>query len=340
MKSRSSIFSSESLAELRIPRDWWASLAVVVLLVVTAEIVARVLLAPIGDFLWAYESTAQSRSFEWYRDQAQNGNPPAVAVIGDSTGARNFDPQTFGVAAGMENVVNLARPGNFPRAVRSNSLPLFDQDNLPRFVILMQWPESLREDPRTDQIEAGAVSPVLEARLDGALLPTDITYLARLFPARQYLLDYWVRGRPLIRPANNQGFFPLDPESTPVVRANPTLTNDSELRFSEARRDVIVDLVRLAEARNFEIIVPMGPYRVGDNYAFGNRHFEWLENLQAEHCDVMHIFDFRIASGIAYEDCKDNPHLYESGAKVWSEQFGYAVRDCLNQPAELRTRCP
>jgi hypothetical protein len=324
---------------LRIPRDWWASLVLVIALVGLAELTARFLLAPIGDYLWAYESTAQSRSFEWYRVQARNGNPPDVVVIGDSTGSRNLDPASFGAAAGVEEVVNLARPGNFPRAMLSNTLPLLDQENVPDFVVLMQWPESLRDDPRTDQIEAGAVSPVLEAKLEGRLIPTDITYLARLFPARQYLVDHWIRRRPLLRPARNDGFFPLDPEETPVVRANPQLPDGVEPSYSSSRRQVIVELLDLARERGFAVIIPAGPYRTGSSYAYGNYHYDWLLEQQAAYCGILFLLDYRNLTDIPYEKFKDNHHLYETGAIEWSARFGEDVRTLIDQGAELRNRC-
>jgi hypothetical protein len=340
MKSLLSIFSSESAASIAIPRHWWASNVLLLILLITAEIFARVVLAPIGDYLWAYDSTALSRSFEWYRQQAENGSAPRVVAIGDSTGARNFDPSSFSEAAAVDSVYSLARAANFPRAMRSNTLPLLDLDSVPDAVILMQSPDTLRDDPRTDQIEAGMVSSILEARLDGRFIITDFIYVTRLYRARSYLLDYWIRNEPLIRPAGNNGFSPFAREEGVIDNRNrPTGQLDETFRFSEMRREVTKSLLNIAEARQFIVIAVVGPYLYGTDYAVTNEHLAWLEELEQEHCEALVVLDMRTMPGLSPEAFKDNHHLYESGARTFSGALGATVRDLLDRDIPSRETC-
>jgi hypothetical protein len=209
MKFLSSIFSSEQLAGLDIPRDWWASMTLLAGILVVVELTARVLMAPVGDDLWTYGYGTDPVPFEWFRVLSEQDRVPTVLVIGDSTAARNVDPATLAEASTISSVYSLAYAGNFPRALRSNTLPLLDSGNTPEIVMLFQWPGSLSDDPRVDQIEAGAVAPILEARNSGRFLISDLLYLTRLFPARRFLRDYWLRGKTLIHPPDGNGFLPL-----------------------------------------------------------------------------------------------------------------------------------
>jgi len=179
------------------PRHWLASMALLAAILVGVEVAARVVLAPVGDHLWAYRPAASSRVFEWYRHLATSRRVPNVVAIGDSIGARNFDPEAFKEASGLGSVYSLTQAGNFPLALRSNTLPLLETGDSPEIVILLQWAGSFRDDPRVRQIESGALSPILEARRQGRRLVTDYLYMTRLFPARTLLLNYWIKGKQL-----------------------------------------------------------------------------------------------------------------------------------------------
>jgi len=321
------------------PRDWWATIGLLCLILASAEIGARVLLKPVGDNLWAYESTAQSRSFEWYRHLATSGSTPDIVAIGDSTGARNFDPATFGRAAAVDNVYSLARAGNFPRALRSDTLPLLDAGKAPEIVILMQWPGSLRDDPRVDQIEAGAVSPILEARMRGRVLITDYLYVTRLFPARAYLASYWLRGQELLSAPSGNGFSPFDRETDALPQTRVAGPPQETPVFSEARRDVIRELVAMAQERNFTVVAVVGPFRVGTAYEVANRHLDWLLGLQANNCQNLVVADFRDMPELGKDQFRDNHHLFRDGAEVFSQRLGDFVAALRKEKPGRRNAC-
>lgn len=315
-------------------------MVLLLVLLIAAEVCARFVLAPIGNYLWAYDSTALSRSFEWYRQQAVNDSAPRVVAIGDSTGARNFDPASFAEASEIDSVYSLARAANFPRAMRSNTLPLLDLKSVPEAVILMQSPDSLRDDPRTDQIEAGMISSILEARADERFVITDYLHVTRLYRARSYLLDYWVRDEPLIRPARNSGFSPFAaPTDGTDDRERQAGPLDELFRFSNSRREVTKTLLNIAEARQFIVVAAVGPYLYGTRYAVANEHLAWLRALEQEHCETLVVLDMRVMPDVAPEAFKDNHHLYEDGAKTVSRALGATVRDILSQEIGDRGTC-
>lgn len=340
MKYRSSIFSSESTASMEIPRHWWATMALLLVLLLSVEVAARLLLAPIGDHLWAYDSTALSRSFEWYRQQADSGNAPRVVAIGDSTGARNFDPASFSKSAAIDDVYSLARAANFPRALRSNTLPLLDADSVPEVVILLQSPDSLRDDPRTSQIEAGMVSSILEARTDGRFIITDYLHVTRLYRARSYLLDFWVRDQPLLRPATNNGFSPFDRQDDAAENwKSPAPPQEEPYRFSEMRRDVTMKLLSIARKRGFAVVAAVGPYFYGTGYAVANEHLSWLKALEEDNCQNLVVLDMRVMTSIPAGSFKDNHHLYEDGAEIFSRALGSQIRGLLDVGIGERDTC-
>lgn len=337
MKSLSSIFSFDSLRNVSLPRDWWATLGLLTVLLFSAELIARSLLAPIGDHLWAYDSEALSRSYEWYRERASEGDTPTIVAVGDSTGARNFSPAAFRESSGTESVYSLARAGNFPRALRSNTLPLLESGEPPELVILFQWPGSLRDDPRVDQIEAGAVSSILEARQSGRFMVTDYLHVTRLFRSRQYLVGYWLRDETLIRPASNDGFHPLIRPAEFELR--PVYIADESVVFSKARRDVIRDLVEIAKSRDFVVVAVVGPYRVGNGYPTGNAHLEWLQELNRSNCENLVVLDVRTGIDIPADQYQGNHHLYKAGAELFSAQLGPGIAQILEQKRDDSLTC-
>ena len=62
------------------------SLALVLL--IAAELLARMLLAPLGGFAWAYWSDEAAIKYETYRRMAAADDAPDVVVLGDSCADR------------------------------------------------------------------------------------------------------------------------------------------------------------------------------------------------------------------------------------------------------------
>jgi len=340
MKFRLSIFNFEQKIRPEIPRHWWASIGLLVGILVLAEASARVFLQPVGDNLWAYNPPYLSRQFEWYRHLTEENMTPKVLAIGDSIGARNFDPGSFAAASSIENTYSLARPGNFPLALRSNTLPLLDSSHSPDIVILFQWPGSLLAGPRVDRIEAGAVSPILEARRTGRFIITDYVYLTRIYRARNFLMDYWLRGKSLLKPPENNGYAPLSRPATETGTNRPANPPAEELvEFSEERRAVISSLSDLAEERQFLLVVVVGPYRSGERYQVGNRHLEWLRELEKAECPNLVVMDLRTVLSDHPDFFKDNHHLYDDGAQHFSAWLGERIAQLRNQYLSGRLKC-
>jgi hypothetical protein len=339
MKFLSSIFNSEQLADLDIPRDWWASMALLAGVLVFAELAARVLMAPVGENLWSYGTGIDPVPFEWFRVLGAEGRTPTIVVIGDSTAARNLDPTTLAEASMTDSVYSLAYPGNFPRALRSNTLPLLKSGNTPEIVILFQWPGALKDDPRVDQIEAGAISPILEARMTGRLLISEFLYITRLFPARIYLVNHWLRGKTLIHPPGRNGFVPLDRPARAQNQASIEIPPTGGGDFSDQRREVIRELIALAKKRDFLLVAIVGPFRSGDQYLLANMHLEWLREQEKNYCENLLVMDLRQMPGIGPELFKDNHHLYADGAQVFSVALGQKIASIREHSLPERAGC-
>lgn len=328
MKFLSYTFSSDTLKSVEMPRHWLASMVLLAAILVGVEVAARIALAPIGDHLWAYRPAASSRVFEWYRHLATSRGVPNVVAIGDSIGARNFDPKAFMEASGYGSVYSLTQAGNFPLALRSNTLPLLATGDAPEIVILLQWAGSFRDDPRVRQIESGALSPILEARREGRTLVTDYLYMTRLFPARTFLLSHWINGRELPYPSQDGGFSPFQPPANTQARAiAPGLSQPDVVRFSVERRKVVSDLVDIAHERQFLVIAVVGPLYSPEDDAVAAEHVEWLTTLQDSSCGRLTVLDVRNAPYLEPRHFKDNNHLYADGATRFSTFLASRVTD-------------
>jgi hypothetical protein len=339
MKFLSSIFSSETLRSIELPRHWIASMALLAFLLVGAELAARFLMAPIGENVWAYSPSNSYRAFEWYRYRSETGNTPRVVAIGDSTGARNFDPESAADSFGDQDIYSLARAGNFPIALRSNTLPLLETGEPPEVVLLFQWAGSFRDDPRVRQIERGARSSLLEARQEGRWLVTDFLYLARLYPARSFLVRHWVAGKPLVTNADFGSFSPLQRSATsPPQATDGTVPEQDEVQFSDARRDVVLKLLEIAKERDIIVFAVVGPQRSPGKDRVTELHLQWLSDVRTANCANFEILDERDVAYLAAEHFKDNNHLYADGAARFSSDLAGRLVDMIS--VDPKSRCP
>lgn len=329
MKFLSSIFSFETLKAVDLPGHWRASIGLLLLLLVSAELAARILMAPVGEHLWAYSPTASSGSFEWYRHLATSGRTPEVIVIGDSTGARNFDPEAFAAHTEFDDVYSLARAGNFPLALRSNTLPLLEVGDPPNVVLLLQSAGSFRDDPRVGQIERGALSPILEARRDGRRVVTDYLYVARLFPARSLLRRYWIHRQPLLIPYGVGSFSPFEKSDQIANTAATRFPAIEDVKFSAERREVILELIEIAREREIPLIAVIGPQRDLGEDTVTALHLQWLRELEAATCGDIAVLDLRNAPYVEFADYKDNIHLYSDGAAIFSAHLAVVIEEEL-----------
>jgi hypothetical protein len=342
MKSLSSIFSFDTAKAVELPGHWRASIVLLIVLLIGAELFARVVMAPLGEHLWAYSPTASSHTFEWYRHLATSGRTPDVIAIGDSTGARNFDPAAFAAHSEFDDVYSLARAGNFPLALRSNTLPLLEVGDPPDLVVLLQSAGSFRDDSRVSRIERGAMSPILSARRDGKPLVVDYLHVTRLYPARSLLRLHWVKGQALPIPSATGSFSPFRRTDGQTPEALPTAFPISQgVKFSAERRRVIVELIEIARARDFPVIAVIGPQRQANGDVVTDLHLAWLRELAASECDRFTVLDLRDAPFIDMAEFKDNNHLYADGAARFSAHLAAVIqRELMPLPAaRSQSRC-
>lgn len=328
-KCPSSIFNFETLDTKSIPRSWILSVLLAMCLVLAAETAARVLLAPIGDRVWTYWAKDAADKFEWYRSQALANSVPDVLVIGDSIGVRNIDVAAFRKAAGI-SAFNLAWPGNFPLALKINTLPLLRDGATPEVVIVAQSPWSYIDSEGVRRNEAVTTSSILAKRANGDRLAADHVHLSRLYPARSWLFDHWIRGRPVITEPLDLGFMPHErtggrerPEAG-LMPHDP----DAPPEFDAARRETLLELLELARARQFQVIVLISPLAHGQRPAAVDLHVRWLRELRNIYADVLRVWDFSAYSGLDPTDFKDALHLWADSASDYGRTLGETFASC------------
>ena len=315
--SRSSTSSSSSRTlDLRtVPAHWLFSLLVALVVVLGTEVAARVFMSPLGDRVWAYWSDDAVDKFEWYRDRVASGRVPAVIAVGDATGARGFDPRVFSETAGAESY-NLAWPANFPLALPVTTLPLLEELPPPETVFLFQTPASYVAAPEMIRVEQSIRDSLIGKRVLGASSAViDSVYLARLYPARFYLIRHWIHGAPLYSEPALQGLLPLDGTDSEELDA-AAVESWRNAQFSEPRRAVLRELTRIAAARGFRLIVIVPPSLLPDPTDMTTRHVTWLRELEAD--ARLDVWNYASTSGLAADHFWNVGHLNREGASLFS----------------------
>jgi hypothetical protein len=188
--SRSSIFSSES-CDFR-PKDpaWKAALTVVVIAVailVAGELVTRVALGTVGR-RWEYWHPVAATKFEFVRKAIEQGRPIKTLVVGDSTGAADFNPAMIEQELGAR-AWNVAWSGNFPLAFEQTTLPLLTDSRLDvDYVIASFIPAGFASSDNPTSSEAGLLGSTY-IRIRDTTLTGQYVFLARLRSAWPFLLN-------------------------------------------------------------------------------------------------------------------------------------------------------
>ena len=304
-----------------------------------AEWTARrtMLLMPRGGY-WADDAKAK---FEPYRLLTLGDQAPEIVIVGDSTGARDFDPLAIEAAlpANMR-VYNLAYPGNFPRAFKLSTLPLLKFPHAPpRLVILSFAPNAFFENQSTRKSEDQILdSPICRER------DTDRWAWTRLAVSNLGSLranwQFWKRDA--VSLPKDRGFLLLE-GSGPTKPAKllersrydaseqrdhreyaraGTLADDAPIPDA-ARLDVVRDLATLARDRGFRLLVIVPPHLEMRVYGRPHPIFEaYREAIVRLGVELgFHVLDWNDPPFLDPEDYYDWGHLNRIGAAKMSAEL-------------------
>jgi hypothetical protein len=331
---RLSIFSFNTLNIKDAPKSWLISIIATILLIASAEMIARIILSNINDDLqsWSYWDKEAAIKYEWYRKQAHNGSVPDVVVIGDSIAARNFNPETFSHITGLQSV-NLGWPGMFPLALDAVIRPLLSQGTAPHYLILMQSPTSFIEDNRVRQNEAPIINSIQARHAKGERVPADYLILSRLYLVRNALIEQWrgIKNNDTIH-LKNAGFMPHQRPENKLYHNDHQDESFKPIQketLSSARLDVNIKLFELAQYRHIHVIAIIPPVSMQTVPDLWLNYHDWLQSIQKKYPNTLEVWDMTTQHTIASEQFKDWLHLWHDGAAQFSSAIGQRFREQL-----------
>jgi hypothetical protein len=328
-RRRSSIFSFDTLAQFQWPpRDAFVALVVALGVFVSAELAARAALKPVGRY-WEYWSPAAATKFEWFRRQAESGNPYDIVIVGDSTAANNLDPASIrNAVAGAPTVYNLGWPANFPLAFEESTVPLFDRLPGPPALLLVSFnPQGFVTTPNVLRFEAGIRSSALCKRIETGWVMGDILNLARVRSALPLWKDRWLREISWDAPPKDEGFIPHGGKNAVHSDATADSTGDQPpLPLESARFEAILKMARVAKANGIELVVLVPPRREV-SAAHEKLVDEYVDRLKDASPDMgFRMIDGRNSGLVAADDFSDAVHLNVAGARRFSQAIGARLR--------------
>jgi hypothetical protein len=319
-KYLSSIFSFRTVqATGRPSRTFIKTIALMIVLVGLAEGASRLMLGSVGH-RWEYWDKLAAVKFEDYRTAAASGKAPDVVIIGDSTGARDFDPLSM-ASSSLEglDIYNLAWPANFPLALRVTTLPLLDQPYpAPKIVIDSMTPGSFTNNPRVIEFEQDIISSTYCQHVLGKYSLADSLYLPRLRNSAPFLIDRYKPLSEFEQMRKNRGFMPVDtmPEDYQSSNANAPQRLDAE------RWAVLMDLAQLSKRRNFTLVVVIPPVSSLADSATAVVYDEYLSRLKSAQAQYgFMILDKRHSNFLSAEHFTDGIHLTSAGAVLFSKEL-------------------
>jgi hypothetical protein len=329
--SRSSIFSSDTVRALRLPRSVLVSWLVCLAAAGTAEVLARIAMAPLGDHVWTYgEHRAQRDKFEWYRNLSLAGCTPPVLIIGDSTAALNFNPAAFSAAAGVESY-NLGYRSNYLRAERVNLHGLLAAGQAPEVVLAFHTPWGLVDSSHVTRAERSRATGVMRRRHAGEFVAPDVFHLGRLYAGRDALLNYWLRDKPIVQAPPRAGFEPLNKKLPfrPEVQLVP-MAWGPDIRpsgFNPDRFKTVEELAALAKQRDFLLISVIGPFgdeadRYQTFWPLVEDQRQALISLQERYPEHLMIWDLSRTDDLPPLAFSDSTHVFPDSANRLSRYLG------------------
>lgn len=327
LKSLSSIFSFETL---RLngppPAGFYKAILFTLAIVTLGEGVSRFLLAHVGRN-WEYWTPEVAVQFEEYRHQTESGQSPEVLIIGDSTGLCDLDPLVISrCVPGGPNVYNLATHANFPFAFRSTTLPLLgSQHRVPRLVIASFSPDGFVDSARVRRFEEKILSSAYCRHSSGRFVATDYVSLLRLLNALPLIKSaYWGK-RDSAQAATNSNDSPSIAKST--EGAGPSGARDeAEIESKEISSDrfsVVRELGILSKARGFKLLIVVPPRLTSSMDEVCAEYVRQL--LQAKEDYGFTVLDASRSAFLSEVNFKDNAHLNQDGARIFSKELARTV---------------
>jgi hypothetical protein len=318
----SSIFSFDTLSLKQSPNAPWAAIATAIIILLFAELGARLLLSPIGETGWRYHSVSVATKSEWYLREASR-SAPAVLAIGDSTGVLGFHPPAFTAACGNLTSYNLSFLGNFPLALRSSTFPLIKVGvTAPKLVLLFQTVNGYGVDRILDNFEVQFLKSAAAKHFRGERSTADYFYLARLIPAAPLLRRIYISGLPWPAEPTERGFERPQPLRRTNNVVDASRSAESEHQLSERRLESIGDFYRLAEERHFIPLIVFPPRLATEGTSLVINAKSRINKIAVDHRQRVWDYSDWFKSDAARDSYfHDEVHLNETGAKLFSEEL-------------------
>ena len=331
----SSIFSFDTLhVGGERPTGTLRAILLVALLVVPCELAARRALAPVGRY-WEYWDAAAAMKYEEYARRIEQGDPPDVVVIGDSTAARNIDPAAMRtVLPEGTDVLSLTWPANYIAACGVTTVPLFDSDRgVPKVLVVSLDTSGMTHHPSVAALQQQLLSSPFAEHQAGGWVAADVCYLVRLSRARAFRRSWW-HGRGLHRPPAHDGYMPLDGalKKKTLDQIDPE-GHSLYMEIDPERFEVFRRIGEIARRRRFQVVLVFAPKFFQADLAPAER--EYLAGLEAIAAEYdMTLLNARPSPYLSGEHFWDEGHLNREGAELFSQRLGQIVAPLLEEAVD------
>jgi hypothetical protein len=283
-----------------------------------AEVASRLMLGGVGD-RWEYWDKLAAIKFGDYRTRAASASTPDVVIIGDSTGARDFDPLSMASSSLQgRDIYNLAWPGNFPFALQVTTFPLLREPyQAPKIVIASLSPGSFSTNRRAQEFEQEILASTYSQHMLGKYSLADRLYLPRLRNSLPFLIDLYKPNSEFEQLRKNRGFMPVNEGAY-----QPPKSNDLKV-LDPGRLAVMTELAQLSKDRNFKLVVVIPPVTERADADTALLYEDYLRHLRLAQAQFgFIILDKRHSNFLSPELFTDGIHLNRAGAVLFSKELG------------------
>lgn len=320
LKYLSSIFSFRTVQFIGRPaKGFVRTIALVLALVGLAEVASRSMVGRVGH-RWEYWDKLAAVKFEEYRKQVSAERAPDIVIIGDSTGARDFDPLSMASSSlqGLD-IYNLAWPANFPLALRVTTFPLLKEPyRSPKIVMVSLSPGSFTDNRRVKEFEQEILASTYCQHMLGKYSLADRFYLPRIRNSMPFVIDMYKPRSEFEQMRQSRGFMPAEGKAEDYQSSN---ANVSQVLESD-RFGVMVELAQLSRHRNFKLVIVIPPVTEradADTALVYNDYLRRLRSAQTEFGFI--ILDMRHSTFLSPEQYTDGIHLTREGAVLFSKEL-------------------
>jgi hypothetical protein len=301
----------------------WRVFVALCLLFGAAEGISRWILSSYGN-QWEYWDVAAAKKFESFASALQKNKVPSVLIVGDSTAARDLDPDVVMDKIPGEVVYNLSWPSNFPGVFPCTTIP-FLQQKTPRLLLVSFHPQSMVDHPSVRRLENNLLSSHYCYRILNGTSVSDYLALARL--KSMYLLT-----RIKTPPPTPRGFMPLIPPKNNAAKApdDAGAATPSDHALDPERLAIFSTLAGLCRPPSCELVVVIPPLRdERPGKTPSPLVARYRAALSAEAAKLRFtLLDFS-DSGLPESAFHSYGHLWDFGAREYSAQVGAALAPIL-----------